>query len=83
LELKSTNFGVAAGVIWGLSCFLMAFLGQYSLGLVTALGKLYIGYSEGIVGAVFGFVYGFLDAFIFFFLIATVYNYLNKSEKKK
>ncbi len=82
MELKPTNLGVAAGLIWGLSCFVMAFLGQYSLGFVTALGKLYLGYSEGIVGAVFGFVYGFLDAFIFFYLVALVYNYLNGQKKK-
>ena len=80
LELNARNLGLAAGIIWGLVCLIMAFVSQtgYGLGLVHGLSSIYIGYQPGLVGAILGAIYGFIDGFIFGFVTAAVYNYFGK-----
>lgn len=80
MALNPKAFGLAAGVWWGIVCFLMALISQtgYGLGLVHGLASIYIGYSAGIVGAILGLIYGFLDGFIGFYVLVALYNLFEK-----
>ena len=81
--LNAKSLGLAAGVLWGLSVFVMALVGLtgYLTGIVAALGTVYIGYQEGIVGAIIGLIYGFIDGFIWFFLLGWLYNMFEGKKK--
>jgi len=80
--LNPKNFGLAAAVTWGLSVFLMGLIGGgYGLGFVNALGTVYLGYGEGVMGAVIGLVYGLIDGFIGGYIFAWLYNYFEGKKK--
>jgi len=72
--------GLSVAVVWGLSVFLMGLISGtgYGIGFVTALGTLYIGYAEGIMGSILGLIYGLIDGFIFGFVVAYLYNVFEK-----
>ena len=79
MKLDAVKFGLSAGIIWGISVFVMTLIAQgtgYGIGLVSALGKLYIGEQPTIIGAILGMVYGFFDAGIGFYIFAWLYNKL-------
>ena len=69
--------GLAVGLVWGLSLLLLG-LGatwfDYGNELVSALGKLYLGFRPSLVGSLIGLVWGWLDGFILGFLLAWCYN---------
>lgn len=79
--LNAKNLGIAGGIVWGLCMFLCTILAIYT-GYTTlfleAMKSIYIGYSLTWPGAFIGLVYGFIDAFIGLFLLAWIYNKLNK-----
>jgi len=79
--LNPKAFGLSFAVLWGLTVFLMALISGgvgYGLGFVNALGTLYLGYGEGIMGSIYGLIYGLIDGFIFGFLVAFLYNMFEK-----
>ena len=80
MKLNAVKFGIAAGLVWGIYVFAISLIAEtgYALGLVQALGQLYIGDSASLGGAFLGFIYGFLDAFIGFYLIGLFYNMMTK-----
>jgi len=80
-NLHILNFGLALGVSWAFGIFLLGIAGGY-LGwgteMVTAFGKLYIGYEATLIGSIIGAIWGFVDGFIFGVLIAFFYNLFNR-----
>lgn len=79
MKLDPLKLGLSAGIIWGVSVFLMAIVAKetsYGIGFVSALGKIYIGEGPSLPGAILGMVYGFFDAGIGFFTLAWLYNKL-------
>ena len=80
LELNARNLGLAAGILWGAVCLIMAFVSQtgYGLGLVHGLATIYMGYQPGFIGAILGAIYGFIDGFSFGWILAIIYKYFGK-----
>lgn len=81
--LNSARFGIAGGIIWGLSVFVMTFIWMYfdyGFPLRDLVLSLYLGYEVSPVGAFIGLIWGFLDAFTGFFLLAWLYNKLGGNE---
>lgn len=79
-KMNKCAFGLSLGVIWGLSVFFMAILAKccgYGDGFVEGLGELYLGYDASILGALVGALWGFVDAFVFGFLAAWLYNFFS------
>lgn len=79
MELNALMFGLAAGIVWGVCVFLITIIAKetkFGLGLVNALGKIYIGEKATVGGAFLGMIYGFFDAGIGAFVLAWVYNLL-------
>lgn len=78
-RLKPVALGVALGLVWGLSIFLLTFfIMQFGVtGELTAkLGRVYRGYTVTAPGAFIGLAYGFVHAFVVGWFIAFVYNKL-------
>lgn len=78
--LNAKAFGLACGILWGVSVFIMTVWvilkgGGNTLGL---LDQFYIGYSISWLGAIIGLVYGFVDGFIGGYIFAWLYNKLAK-----
>ena len=72
--------GLALGILWGIVCLIMGLLAIVTYRarpFVEFLGIMYIGYKPSILGSIIGFVWGSVDAFIFGFLIAWLYNKLS------
>lgn len=76
-RLSPLALGLAFGVTWGVSIFLMGLLATYLMygaTFVSALGALYIGYEASLLGSMIGGIIGFVDAFIIGTIIAWLYN---------
>ncbi|KTD06132.1 hypothetical protein Lgra_2909 [Legionella gratiana] len=79
-KLNPVALGLAFGVLWGVSIFilgLLAYYYTYGHAFVLAISSLYPGYAPSIKGSILGGVVGFIDAFIVGFLIAWLYNLFN------
>jgi hypothetical protein len=77
--LDAPRFGIAGGIVWGISMFiltLLAVITGYSQDFLTVLSSLYPGYTISWLGSILGLVYGFIDAFFFLFFLAWIYNKL-------
>ncbi len=77
--INAKNFGLAAGILWGVGLFLMTLISiwtGYAADLLNLIEIGYWGYSISYVGAVIGLVYGFLDGFIGIYIFAWLYNWL-------
>lgn len=79
--LNAKRLGVAGGIVWGASVFLMTlaslFFGGYGGEWLRMLSDVYPGFVVSYVGSIVGLVYGFVDGFIGFYLIGWLYNKLN------
>lgn len=79
MKLNAVKFGLALGLVWGVSAALLAlfasFLG-WGTGMVEVLSSLYIGYAPSTLGAAIGLVWGFIDAFVGGFIVIWLYNRL-------
>ena len=76
-QLCACSFGMAFGILWGVSVFLLGLSAMwfgYGADLVTGLGKLYIGYKATVLGSFIGLVWGFVDLFVAAFIVALIYN---------
>lgn len=81
MGLNVKAFSLTGGLLWGLSMFILTWLGIMGYGSIDAAAiakAYYIGYSVTPVGSVIGAVYGFFDAGIGCFLFALIYNKLIK-----
>lgn len=75
LDIKAA--GLAAGIVWAASVFIVgivAMLTDYCAGMVAALGTVYIGYGESVLGSIIGAVWGFFDAGIGAVVLVWLYN---------
>ena len=80
LDVKA--FGLALGIIWAVSVFLLGMIAMllkgYCLPFVTWLGSMYIGYKATLLGSIIGAIWGFVDAGIGGVLVAWLYNKLSR-----
>jgi hypothetical protein len=80
-KLHATKFGLAGGIVCGVSVLLTtlatAFWGMFP-SFTGVLIDLYgfLGFSPTPFGAFLGLVYGFIDGFIGFFVLGWIYNRL-------
>jgi len=83
MTLNAKYFGLAGGILWGLSMFVITLVSVftgYGTGFLNIVSNIYPGYSISLLGSVIGLIYGFIDAFIGLYIFAWLYNWL---EKKK
>ena len=80
-HLQVLPFGLALGIIWGVSMFLIglstwlfAWGGEWQ----TLMASVYMGYTPSLLGSLIGGVWGFLDAFIGGIIFAWLYNLFAK-----
>ncbi|MDD5173357.1 MAG: hypothetical protein WC419_00865 [Candidatus Omnitrophota bacterium] len=81
MKLDVKAFGLAGGIIWGASMFVLTWfgiLGYGSLNAASVAKAYYIGYSVSPAGSIIGAIYGFFDAGIGCALLALLYNKLIK-----
>lgn len=81
--LNSKNFGLAGGIVWGVSVLLATWIAlgtNYLDGFAQSLTNLYPGYTVSFGGSFVGAIFGFVDAFIGFYFFAWVYNKLGKKK---
>ncbi len=86
VKLHAVSFGIAFGLIWGLGWMLLGWSGWlfgYALPLIRVIGSGYYGYAPTLLGGILGGFWGFIDAFIFAWLVALVYNCCCFSCKKR
>jgi len=79
--LNAKNLGLAGGILWGLCMFICTWLAVstgYALAFMNSLMSLYPGYTVTALGSVIGLVYGFIDGFVGLWLLAWLYNKLEK-----
>jgi len=81
--LNEINLGFSGGIIFGaivlLTTLVNVLFGQY-IQTTNLFLDFYgiLGYDVTIFGSILGAIYGFIDGFILFWLIAIIYNRLNK-----
>ncbi len=78
--LNPTKLGLAAGILWGLSMFMMTVAAMqtgYAGEWLQLMDSIYPGYEISWTGSVLGLVYGFVDGFVGLFLFGWLYNKLN------
>ena len=79
--LNAKSLGLAGGVLWGISMFIMTFAGVYSgygTRFLQIMVDVYPGYEISVTGSFFGLAYGFVDGFIGLYLFGWLYNMFNK-----
>jgi hypothetical protein len=77
MKLNPRAFALSAGILWGLSVFVitiwLVIIGSAGTTLAL-LHKFYLGYSVSIAGAFIGLIWGFIDGLIVGFIFAWIYN---------
>lgn len=79
MKLDAMKFGLAGGIITAVLTFALA-LGATFAGvggaMIDSLASLYVGYEASIVGGLIGAVWAFVEGFVFFYMMAWLYDYL-------
>lgn len=78
-RIDGIRLGIAGGVVLGLSLFFLTVIASstgYGVEMLSFL-SFYPGYDMSAAGATLGFVWGFIDGFIFFALLAWIYNHIH------
>lgn len=81
MTINSRNLGLSGGILWGLSMLVTTLicLGTgYGSDFLNVMAGIYPGYSVSLPGSVVGLIYGFLDGFIGLYVLAWIYNRLEK-----
>lgn len=81
MKLDVKAFGLAGGILWGVSVFVLTWLGIWGYGSPDAAAiarAYYVGFSVSPAGSIIGAVYGFFDAGIACVLFALIYNKISK-----
>lgn len=79
MQLNAKAFGLAGGILWSLTMFVLTWLALMGYGSMEASNiakSYYIGYSVSPIGSIIGAIYGFFDAGIGCSLFALLYNKL-------
>ena len=80
-RLDPVRLGLAGGVVWGASLFVLTLVAQcfgYGRDFLVLFVALYPGYSITFAGSIVGAVIGFADAFVGLWILAWIYNKLGK-----
>ena len=83
-RISPLALGMATGVTWGVSVFLMgliAYYFMYGMAFVSAMGAVYIGYEASIIGSLMGGIIAFVDAFVVGAIIGWLYNVFSGQSK--
>ena len=75
--LNALGLGVAGGILWGLSMFVMKLICMatgYAQQFLQIMASVYPGYGISFGGSIGGLIYGFIDGFVGMFLLAWLYN---------
>ena len=83
MTLNKRNFGLSAGLVYAFvvlvtTWFSAAIGGSYAGTLLDLIKSIYPGYSVSFFGGLLGAVYAFVDFFILFYVLAWIYNKLEK-----
>jgi hypothetical protein len=81
MKLRARAFGLAIGIVWGLTVF-VATIWVATVGIgqtMSLLGLFYRGYTVSYVGAFVGLIWGFINGFIVGVAIAWLYNVLHSA----
>jgi hypothetical protein len=75
-KLNTRAFALAGGILWGVTCFVLAILAMYGYGIpmINLFESLYIGFASSWKGAFIGAIWGFVDMFIGAYIFAWLYN---------
>ena len=79
MKLNKVMFALAAGIVWGLAVFFLTLIVKdfgIGIGMLLAVGSLYVGDIPTWGGAFIGLILAFCDAFIGAFIFAWIYNAL-------
>jgi hypothetical protein len=79
MKLDAIKFGLAGGIISAILTFALALGAAFAGvggGLVDSLASLYVGYEATIVGGLIGALWAFVEGFVFFYMMAWLYAYL-------
>lgn len=77
LKIYPVRLGLAGGILWGLSLFLMTWISMYTGWAMFWLSQwmdVYPGFDLSILGTFIGLIYGFIDGFVGLFLLGWLYN---------
>lgn len=75
--INPRKLGLAGGILWGLSLFIMTIISMYtgySQMFLTLFEGIYPWYSISWPGSFSGLISGFVDGFIGLYLLAWLYN---------
>ncbi|NGX53392.1 MAG: hypothetical protein K1000chlam4_00103 [Chlamydiae bacterium] len=78
-RLHAGKLGLAGGILWGLTLFIMTWISMYTgygMFWLAQWMDVYPGFDFSIVGTFVGLGYGFADGFVGLFIIAWIYNLL-------
>jgi len=78
-RLNPMHFGLAWGITFGVSMWLLGMLSAYyywGVTLVNVLGSFYTYFGPSVSGSFYGLVWGFIDGFIGGYVIAWLYNWM-------
>ena len=79
MRLHPIKFGLAAGILWGASLFVMTLISIYTgwgMFWLSQWMDLYPGFDFSFGGSIIGMLYGFVDGFVGLFIFAWLYNLL-------
>ena len=82
MKLNSKAFALSAGIVWSVVVFLLtniSLLGGGHGHHLSALARIYIGYSFSFVGSIVGLFWGFVSMLIVAWVFAWLYNKLSGS----
>ena len=81
MNINAKNFGLAAGILWGLVMLILTLISVssgYATNFLNIIAGIYPGYEITYAGSLIGFAYGFVDAFVGGYLLIWLYNKLEK-----
>ena len=79
--LNAKNLGLAGGILWGACLFLFTLIATYSnygTEILNLVASIFPGYTISVAGSFIGLIYAFIDGFIGLYLLALLYNWLQK-----
>lgn len=84
MKLNKKAFGLACGILWGITIFLATIwvMARGDGNTLVKLNQFYIGYSISWLGAVIGLIYGFINGFIGGWLFSWLYNIFTSKFQK-
>lgn len=77
--INAKTLGIAGGVLWAVMILLITWaslFNGYGYVYLSILADIFPGFSVSFIGSLIGAVYGFVTGFIFYYLLATLYNFI-------